>query len=50
MARKAASENTHPQCRRAMKGTVPDISRRDSGQTNGAREGMLEVVDEEGAE
>lgn len=33
-----------------MKGTVPDISRRERGQTKGAREGMLEVVDDDEGE
>ena len=35
-----ASLNTHPQGLKAIKGTVPDISLNESGQTKGDREGI----------
>lgn len=44
------SLNTHPQGLRAIKGTFPDISLSESGQTKGDRVGMLDVVEADGEE
>jgi hypothetical protein len=49
-ARMDASEKTQPHGRRAMKGTIPDISLRDRGQTKGAWEALLPTLEEEGGE
>lgn len=47
-ARTEASEKTQPHGRRAMKGTDPDISLSDNGQTKGVRASRSSVVDDDG--
>lgn len=47
-ALKEASENTQPHDLRAIKGKVPAISRRESGQMNGAREVVTVALEDEG--